>query len=273
MFHTFWPLTTHSSPSRTALVPRPAKSLPAPGSLNSWHQRLLAGEHRAQEPGALLVVAVGDDGGAGEGHEEQHRIGAAAPAARSSLLDRPLQIGPHPEAAEARRSGPRPDRRRTGDPGTPPPTRPGDRGWPGERPSASSTSLVWASVETAVSVMSTLSRTGPHPANPCRQGLAGVRPDGPARSGRPPTPPDHPGPTSGSRRPDRPVEPRGRRPRRLVPVRANSGPMPRAASRSSGDSLTPRSTRVSATCRAGFRSTWATAPLLSDDRDIRHLRP
>ena len=39
MFHTFWPLTIHSSPSFTAFVPRPAKSLPAPGSLNSWHQR------------------------------------------------------------------------------------------------------------------------------------------------------------------------------------------------------------------------------------------
>ena len=36
--HTFWPLTTHSSPSRTARVARPATSEPAPGSLNSWHQ-------------------------------------------------------------------------------------------------------------------------------------------------------------------------------------------------------------------------------------------
>ena len=34
----FWPLTTHSSPSRTARVDRLARSLPAPGSLNSWHQ-------------------------------------------------------------------------------------------------------------------------------------------------------------------------------------------------------------------------------------------
>ncbi len=36
--HTFWPLTTNSSPSATALVCRPARSLPATGSLNSWHQ-------------------------------------------------------------------------------------------------------------------------------------------------------------------------------------------------------------------------------------------
>ena len=37
VFHTFWPLTIHSSPSRTARDARPAKSDPAPGSENSWH--------------------------------------------------------------------------------------------------------------------------------------------------------------------------------------------------------------------------------------------
>ena len=35
--HTFWPETTHSSPSRSARVCRPARSDPAPGSLKSWH--------------------------------------------------------------------------------------------------------------------------------------------------------------------------------------------------------------------------------------------
>jgi hypothetical protein len=35
--HTFWPSTTHSSPSRSARVDRLARSDPAPGSLNSWH--------------------------------------------------------------------------------------------------------------------------------------------------------------------------------------------------------------------------------------------
>ena len=34
--HTFWPVMTHSSPSRSALVCRLARSEPAPGSLNSW---------------------------------------------------------------------------------------------------------------------------------------------------------------------------------------------------------------------------------------------
>jgi hypothetical protein len=37
-FQIFEPLTTHSSPSRTARVPRLARSLPASGSLKSWHQ-------------------------------------------------------------------------------------------------------------------------------------------------------------------------------------------------------------------------------------------
>ena len=38
MVHTFCPLTTHSSPSRTPFADNPAKSEPALGSLNSWHQ-------------------------------------------------------------------------------------------------------------------------------------------------------------------------------------------------------------------------------------------
>ncbi len=33
--HTFWPLTIHSSPSRTARAFSPARSEPAPGSLKS----------------------------------------------------------------------------------------------------------------------------------------------------------------------------------------------------------------------------------------------
>ncbi len=36
--HTFWPLTTHSSPSLTPRDDSPAKSEPEPGSENSWHQ-------------------------------------------------------------------------------------------------------------------------------------------------------------------------------------------------------------------------------------------
>ncbi len=40
VFHTFWPLTIQSSPSRTAVVLSPARSEPAVGSLNSWHQEI-----------------------------------------------------------------------------------------------------------------------------------------------------------------------------------------------------------------------------------------
>ena len=36
--HTFWPVMIHSSPSFIAFVLRLARSEPAPGSENSWHQ-------------------------------------------------------------------------------------------------------------------------------------------------------------------------------------------------------------------------------------------
>ena len=41
--HTFWPLTIHTSPSRTARVDSDARSDPAPGSLKSWHHDSSAG--------------------------------------------------------------------------------------------------------------------------------------------------------------------------------------------------------------------------------------
>jgi len=48
--HTFWPVTTHSSPSRSARVASDARSDPAPGSLNSWHHtsslRTIGGRNR-----------------------------------------------------------------------------------------------------------------------------------------------------------------------------------------------------------------------------------
>ena len=36
--HTFWPVTTHSSPSRTARVFSEARSEPDSGSEKPWHQ-------------------------------------------------------------------------------------------------------------------------------------------------------------------------------------------------------------------------------------------
>ena len=41
MVHTFWPLMTHSSPSRTAVVFRLARSDPEFGSEKPWHQRVV----------------------------------------------------------------------------------------------------------------------------------------------------------------------------------------------------------------------------------------
>ena len=50
--HTFWPVSTHSSPSRSARVASEARSEPAPGSLNSWHHtsslRTIGGRNRSR---------------------------------------------------------------------------------------------------------------------------------------------------------------------------------------------------------------------------------
>ena len=120
MFHTFWPLTTHSSPSRTARVARPARSEPAPGSENSWHHTLLAGEHRAQRSAlAQLVAAVGDDRRRRRGPvEERRRVGGrGARASRSRLLDVALQLRPRRRARRSPRgSAPTPGPRRSAPP-------------------------------------------------------------------------------------------------------------------------------------------------------------
>ena len=54
--HTFWPLTTHSSPSRTARQPSAARSDPAPGSENSWQHSSRAARNRGTNVAALLVA-------------------------------------------------------------------------------------------------------------------------------------------------------------------------------------------------------------------------
>ena len=64
--HTFWPLTTHSSPSRTARQARPPRSEPAPGSENSWQHSSSAREEAsrrtarrwASSPNAMIVGAI-----------------------------------------------------------------------------------------------------------------------------------------------------------------------------------------------------------------------
>ena len=71
--HTFWPFTTNWSPSRRARVCRPARSLPAPGSLNSWHHISSPRSMAGQEAVPLLVGAEVEDRRAdhGVGHHER----------------------------------------------------------------------------------------------------------------------------------------------------------------------------------------------------------
>src|SRR6266542_6065527 len=60
---TFCPSTTHSSPSRTARVRSPARSDPAPGSLNSWHHtsspRSSEGRYRCFCASVPCAISVG----------------------------------------------------------------------------------------------------------------------------------------------------------------------------------------------------------------------
>ena len=60
--HTFWPLTTKWSPSRSAFVDSPPRSLPAPGSENSWHHTWSPRSVARQVLGLLLGRAVHEDG-------------------------------------------------------------------------------------------------------------------------------------------------------------------------------------------------------------------
>ncbi len=71
MVQTFWPVTTHSSPSSSARVASEARSEPAPGSLNSWHQHLLVAHDRRQEAQPLLLGAVGEQGRRGQVETER----------------------------------------------------------------------------------------------------------------------------------------------------------------------------------------------------------
>ena len=52
--HVFCPLTTHSSPSRTARVDSPARSEPAPGSENSWQHSSVVRRKRGISSRLLL---------------------------------------------------------------------------------------------------------------------------------------------------------------------------------------------------------------------------
>ena len=123
---TFWPLSTQPPSARVARVVSAARSLPAPGSLKSWHQRISPAQRRGHQPLLLGRRAVDD----------QRRNAHAAdvrPAAGGSrrleelvddeLLDRtgvaPVRRGPvREEEAAVRRAaaaGRRGGRRHLGD--------------------------------------------------------------------------------------------------------------------------------------------------------------
>ena len=88
--HTFWPLTTHSSPSRSARVARPARSEPAPGLAEQLAPHLLASQHRPQVPLLLRVGAVGDDRRPRHAHADGERVAEDARARRLLGEDRGL---------------------------------------------------------------------------------------------------------------------------------------------------------------------------------------
>ena len=117
LVHTFWPLTRHSSPSRVARVATPARSEPAPGSENSWHQIsapvAIGGSQRAHCSGVAVReqrrpdqlepdevrVEVGDVE-VGELAADDADLGRCRP--EPAVLDRPRRHGEPPSAERAR---------------------------------------------------------------------------------------------------------------------------------------------------------------------------
>ena len=61
--HTFWPVTTYTPPRFSARVVSDARSLPASGSLNSWHHTSspdsIRGIHRRRCSSVPYVISVG----------------------------------------------------------------------------------------------------------------------------------------------------------------------------------------------------------------------
>ena len=75
VFHTFCPLTIHSSPSLIARVSEPGEVRSRPRLRKQLTPHLLAGEHRTQESFLHRLVAVGHDRRPGQRHEELSRVG------------------------------------------------------------------------------------------------------------------------------------------------------------------------------------------------------
>ena len=104
MFHTFWPLTTHSSPSRTARVESDARSEPAPGSLNSWHHTsspVNSGRSSLRRSSSVPWVTI--VGAARNRPKKRPLVGPCSAGGAEPLLDLALQRAAHAEPAEALR--------------------------------------------------------------------------------------------------------------------------------------------------------------------------
>ena len=96
VLHSFCPLTTHSSPSRSARVVRPARSEPLPGSLNSWHHVSSPVIARGSSRRFSSSDAVGEQRRRGEAHADADR--RADGAGRGELLGDD-GVGPAGQAA------------------------------------------------------------------------------------------------------------------------------------------------------------------------------
>ena len=106
--HTFCPVTTHSSPSRSARVVMLARSEPASGSLNSWHHtsspRSMGARYRSfcasvpwtSSVGPTMPIAIGEDA---VGHAEARLL-----LVEDRRFDRPPS--PAPERRRPRDAGP-----------------------------------------------------------------------------------------------------------------------------------------------------------------------
>ena len=99
--HTFWPVSSQPPSARTALVRSDARSEPAPGSLNSWHQMISPRSVGGHEPLDLLGRAVLED--RRRRPPADHQIGTLrrpprpapgrSPAARPATASRPYGRG------------------------------------------------------------------------------------------------------------------------------------------------------------------------------------
>ena len=104
--HTFWPVITHSSPSRSARVWSPARSEPAPGSLNSWQPTMSP----RYMPGRYALLArlggVGEDrrGDHAEADAEERRRAASSYSRLEAVVGAAVARG-QPPAAELGRAG------------------------------------------------------------------------------------------------------------------------------------------------------------------------